>query len=407
MFTYAGYGLSIISAPMIAQALGAEGRGALAAAVLPVQVLSWIAFLGVPRGLAVAARDTAGLAVRSVLVLSMLGMIAAAGVWWAAPVLVSDMNGQVIGFIRVLGLTLVLTGVSHLGSDLLLAAGRMFPWNAIRAFAIIVPSVLQIVLFLLGRLTLGTAFAVQLTCSVFAVLLGSAFAFGHVKRQGARIPWRFSIAFWGASTVDSVAVRVDQLLLAALLPLEELGVYAVAVTCASAAGAATQALADTSFAKFVERSGGDSRDALRARARAGLVTSAVTSLGMVALVALFGDTLFGEGYEGLLPLVAVLLVYQTLGDQWRFRTYHDSAQGQSRDLLLSSVVGLGVLVALVSVIAVLGHLSGVAVAISMVVMATVRLLARRVLARRSTQHTASTTVERHMREANDQTELSS
>jgi O-antigen/teichoic acid export membrane protein len=55
--TYAGMGLGLISAPILARTLGADGRGVLAGAFVFVQLLSWVAFMGLPRGLAIQSQN--------------------------------------------------------------------------------------------------------------------------------------------------------------------------------------------------------------------------------------------------------------------------------------------------------------------------------------------------------------
>lgn len=380
--TYLGMGLSLLSAPLLARELGAGGRGVLAAAFVLVQLLSWSAFLGLPRGLAMQELRK-GYASRNALrVVTLLGPIAAV-VAFIASGAAANGDHQIATYIKVAASVLILAGLGAVGVERALVRGQLLAVNLSRALNLVLPSLAIIIAFGLGILTLQSAFVITLSGQVLSVLLGIVLA-TPLLRSRTRIPspWRFSLHYWGGSAFDGIGARVDQLILAACVLPSQLGVYAVAVTCASAAGGFTQALNQLTYSRFASLStGADGAPMLRRRTSMGLAMSAFSGGSIVVVVALWGEWLFGSSFDGLFPIVSVLVIAQAMNDQWQLRTYLDSASGDPSALMWASACGIVVLVAVAVVLGASGNLNGLSMAYALVGFAAVRLVVRAILRR--------------------------
>ncbi|WP_161972550.1 oligosaccharide flippase family protein [Curtobacterium sp. HSID17257] len=380
--TYLGMGLSLLSAPLLARELGADGRGVLAAAFVLVQLLSWSAFLGLPRGLAMQELRN-GYASRNALrVVTLLGPIAAV-IAFIASGAAANGDDRIATYIKVAASVLVLAGLGAVGVERALIRGQLLAVNLSRALNLVLPSLAIIIAFGSGVLTLQSAFVITLSGQMLSVLLGIVLA-TPLLRSRTRIPapWRFSLHYWGGSAFDGIGARVDQLILAACVLPNQLGVYAVAVTCASAAGGFTQALNQLTYSRFASLPiGSDDAPMLRKRTFIGLAMSALSGGLIVVVVALWGDWLFGSSFDGLFPIVSVLVIAQAMNDQWQLRTYLDSASGDPSALMWASACGMVVLVAVAVLLGMSGNLSGLSMAWALVGFAAVRLAVRAIIHR--------------------------
>ncbi|TFD20183.1 hypothetical protein E3T31_14800 [Cryobacterium sp. TMS1-13-1] len=374
--TYVGMGLSLLSAPIIARTLGADGRGLLAAAFVSIQLLSWTAFLGLPRTLAVAATQRRLVSRSGLLSTTLLGVVSTILALSTADV-VANGNDQLALLIRIAAPQLLFAGLAQLGMEYALSKGRFALWNTLRSSNLILPSAAVLVAFSFGTLTFEFVYAATLFGQVLTIILGSLICIPLFRRSGrVRVPWRFTLQFWSTSAVDAVGGRIDQLLLAAMAPPNVLGVYAVAVTCASAAAGATQAINDITFSRFLNAEMKSDSSTLRSRSLVGLAASLTSGILVVVLISLLAVPLFGTDFESLPTVSAILIIYQGITDQWNLRTYLDSASLNGRGLAVSSVIGLVALVGGLAIFLQFESLNGSVMAMCMVAMALVRLTSR-------------------------------
>ncbi|KQS09164.1 hypothetical protein ASG04_09830 [Curtobacterium sp. Leaf183] len=380
--SYLGMALSVISAPMLARELGADGRGALAASFVLVQLLSWSAFLGLPRGEALQELREGAASRRGLIVVGLLGPVTAAIAFSVAD-LASNGDERIATGIRAASFVLVFAGIGAVGTERALLRGQVHAVNLVRGVNLVLPSVAVIVAYFAGVLTLTSAFLFTLCAQALAVLLGVVLAIPTIRaRRPVRTPWRFSLHYWAGSAFDGIGARVDQLILAALVVPSQLGVYAVAVTCASAAGGFTQALNQLTYARLADTtSSTGGADLLRLRSLLGVCMSVVGGGLIIAVVAIFGGWLFGHSYDGLLPVVSVLVVAQALSDQWQLRTYADSASGKPGALMWASAIATAMLIVVATCLGVTGLLNGLAMAVLITAFSSARLVVRRILLR--------------------------
>ena len=367
--TYVGLGLSVLSAPMLATALGAGGRGQPAAAFAVIHVLSLVAFVGLPRGVAVQDHREEAASRSAIVLVGVVGLLSASACFLAADVLAGG-DAWVAGAIRLSSVVLALAGLYQLGVERLLLGSRHGAYNLARACNVVLPSLGYIVAFLAGALTLELAFAITLVGQVLAALVGVASSLGAIRRAERRpAPWRFSLSMWSSTVVDGVAWRLDQVLLAMLANSATLGVYAVASTLASASGGLTQAINAVLYGRFA------ADEALRMRRSRllSLVSSALASAALITAIALWQEALLGPTFDGLLAPLALLCLAQALNDQWQLQVYRQAASQAHAGITMPSWLGLGAFAAVASALALTGTLDATTMALAVLSGAATRV----------------------------------
>jgi hypothetical protein len=99
------------------------------------------------------------------------------------------------------------------------------------------------------------------------------------------------------------------------------------------------------------------------------------------VVWLFWRQLFGPTFDGLVPVLGVLIVASVLSDQWRLRVYFDSARENGAALAVSSIVGLVTMIIAVTLFAAAGLISPLSIAISYALLCAMRIVSRIILVR--------------------------
>jgi O-antigen/teichoic acid export membrane protein len=380
--TYGGTALSLVSAPLLARTIGADGRGVLASAFVILQLLSWVSFLGLPRGMALQVHKRHEVSAPGVAIVIVLGLASVVLAWIISAPLAQGDHRIEFG-IKISSVLLLGSGLSQLGTELLVLESRIRAYNVTRSLVLVFPSLMIIVAFATGTLTLETAYVTMLSGQVLTTIAGCYFALRSRTTSRAAVPWNFSLKSWATNALDAVGGRGDQVALSALAPTPVLGVYAVAVTCATASAGLTSALNTLAFSRLARPADSESAAFLRRRSLMGVAFSAVSGGLIVVIVHLFGRVLFGPTFDGLTPVVIVLVLAQLVADQWILRVLSESGQETPTRLIQASFSAIIVLAAMVGSIAAFGLLSALSMAGAMLAFAVVRLLIWMVLKRRS------------------------
>lgn len=303
--------LGFVSAPILARALGPEGRGDLAAILLPVTLAPIVFGLGLGTYVTrqVARGQSAGVLMGSVgpLVLA-LGIVAA---------LLGPIVAELFAGGRDVVYTYILVGfllmpVALLILLLLSFANGLERWSVVvmaRIVAAVVSTIAIVVLYVLGALTVASTAIVMLATGVIAGI-PALWVTGEIGRlrfrfKVARESLWFGLRAW-AGGIGSVAnVRLDQLLMVRLVEPRELGLYVVAFTISGffvnpVVGALTPAM----LPRFAA---GDA--ALIARVLRTTLAGIALVSALIALAApLIIHVLFGADFADALPMTWLLLV---------------------------------------------------------------------------------------------------
>jgi len=305
-----GAAFGFVTGPLLARALGASGRGDLAAVLVPLALVPGVLGLGIP---AYAYRELPrGRAVEEVLgslglPLLLVGLLAAAAAVPVADALAGG-RGPTQTFLVV---GLLATPLVLLGSLLSSCLAALERWHAVVATSMIpfAGTFLAVVsLDALGDLTVATAAAATIAASLCSLapslpLLAGLRRLPAFRRPLARAGVVFGLKSWVGGLAQIANLRLDQLLMITVVAPRELGLYAVATTIAGASGLATGALSPPLMTRIAR---GETRlmpQAVRIVLLATLALNAALALATPLLLAL----LFGPQFHGAVPMAAILL----------------------------------------------------------------------------------------------------
>lgn len=243
------FGLAFITGPILARALGTSGRGAVAAVLIPTQVLGWLLMFGIPQATAYYARmrQERQLVMSSWAFTAAVGIPIVALIWPFVPSLLSRYPPITVDFFRAFLVASLLVLPFTTTIDYLRGIGKTIAFNVFRLLQHVVNACLVTALFVTDRLDVRLALLVALVANVGAWLLtigvnrtwpGRGFdraVFGEQLNYGARV--------WIGTMSALVIARFDQVLMVGIVEPEALGLYVVAATLAQITGPIGQGVA--------------------------------------------------------------------------------------------------------------------------------------------------------------------
>ncbi|MBC3761730.1 lipopolysaccharide biosynthesis protein [Quadrisphaera oryzae] len=304
--------IGVVTAPVLARALGVEGRGEVATAMAPAALVAAVATLGLPEALTyhLARRpdQTRRALVPAALVSLLLGAVCWGLSWGFASVLTKG-DAQLIPIMLVgtaLALPQMLVGL------LRGAAVGLQMWGAVaadRALSSLLRLVVLLALALAGALDVRVA---VIAMSVIPVVTGLVYWRVLLRRPpaasgaagGAASPppssssitrdvLSFGSSTWLGAVASMATGRVAQLMTTPLSDATQLGLLVVAITISDVLFILITAVRDTLFgvnARF------DDREQLMAISRSALLVGAVGALVLGATVPLWIGPVFGEQF---------------------------------------------------------------------------------------------------------------
>lgn len=349
---------ALASGPILAQALGVEGRGAVAAATAPLALAITLVTFGVPESVTyvVARRPTlVRAAARNASWLILLaGFTATAGVVALRPWL-SGGSTEIQGLMAVAAVSVVPSLL--LGVVRGIASG-MDQWGMVareRVLSSVLRLVLLVPLWLADALTPLTA-----TILLAMMPLTGALAYVRLPRRLAppeedtageasvRSLGGYGLRLWVGSLSGVLLARVDQTLMTPLSSAYELGLYVVAVSVSELPLILHRAVRDVTFVADAHT---HQDDRLAAAARISTALSVLVALGLGLTMGWWVPLLFGAEFAGAVPVAAVLLVGVVLGTSGSIAGAGLSARGRpglrSIALLVACVANIAVLLVLV------------------------------------------------------------
>lgn len=299
---------------LAARLLHPAGRGSLVAAVAYATVVTGISALGVDQAAVYhSAREPAkGSSLRCALRLAIPQAILADAVLVAVGVSIVH-NAEAM---RCLAWYLLWPpSALTVGAVLSWYQGRG-QWRRYNLASLLVASISLVPIVLLGIAGAATATRTAALNNVL-MLLVTAFllrrALSEAGASGPAVPYRVMLAY-GARAFPSVAgwlllSRADQLILAAVAPARDLGLYAAAVALAALVLPFAGAFANLSFTRLAAPAGTSRRNQLVTRT----IFQSTLVMGLVALVIyvstpLIVPALYGRLFLGTTDLARVLLL---------------------------------------------------------------------------------------------------
>lgn len=344
--------LSLLTAPILARALGPEGRGDLAAVLMPTIVLSWLLSWGIPTAAAYfvdLVPERRLLATTTVFGLAS-GIPVCAGLWFLLPSFLEGHSDTTLLWARVALVAAPLSMGIQSALEIRRRQGADAGWNRWRSAPLAVPAVGIIVLALLDRLSLQTALAAYFVGSAIPLVL---LIIRLVGRSGGGASWvtlRQILPYASRSAVvigaNAMSVRFDQVVLTAMVPSGQLGLYAVAVTASGASGPLTSGL---SLALFGHQRGEQFSRRASTRYRRTIMLTFVVSSAAALVVALLAPIVlpwaFGPDFTGAVRPLWILLPGQVAIDLLGVMTAGLYADGRPNEAMRAALVG-GVITAI-------------------------------------------------------------
>jgi O-antigen/teichoic acid export membrane protein len=349
---------ALASGPILAQALGVEGRGAVAAATAPLGLAITLMTFGVPESVTYLVARRPGLvrvaARHASWIIVLAGIVAMAAVLGARSWLsAGDVEIQQLMVISSLSVipNLLLGVVRGIASGM--QQWKLVAWE--RALSSGLRLVAMVPLWLTGHLTPVTA-----TILFAAMPVTGALAYLRLSRRLApatrdvdgeastRSLTGYGMRLWIGSISGVLLHRVDQTLMTPLNSAYQLGLYVVAVNVSELPLIIHRAVRDVTFVTDAHESD-DARLATAARISTAVCAVAAAGLGLTMVWWL--PFLFGPSFGGSVPVAAVLLIAVVLGTPGSIAGTGLSARGRpglrSISLAVACLVNVALLVAFV------------------------------------------------------------
>jgi O-antigen/teichoic acid export membrane protein len=379
-----GAASGFVTGPLLARALGASGRGDLAAVVVPLALLPPVLSLGLtgyayrelPRGRRV------GEVIGSLgLPLLVIGLVAAAS---AIPIADALAGGRetVRTFLIVGFLSMPLLMIGGLLQTSLSALER---WRAV-ALAKLIPFALAlagiVTLYAVGRLTVATAATVTIAGWLLSLAPGLPLMTGAGRPNFRFSLMRDGISFGLKGWVGGLALianaRLDQFLMITAVAPRELGLYAVATTLSGASTLAVGALTPPLMARI----GAGETHLMSHAVRIAVSGTLVINLALGLITPTLLVVLFGPAFRDAVPMAIVLLAANVPFSG--AAVISSALQADGAPLIASVAEGIALLITVVGLIALLQPLGGLGAAIVSFAAYGASFLFQLVMARRRT-----------------------
>ena len=310
--------LGMATSVLTARLLGTAGRGELAAIQLWPVMISSLAMLGMPEALVyfcARKQARAGSYLATGMVLGLLASVPfAVGAWFAMPLLLKAQAPHVIEASRWYLLMIPLSAL-NLTTQPFLSRTNIALWNLIR----LAPALGWLTVLTIGAV-IGRASPAGLAAAYLVVLalisvpklilakrkLAGRFA-PSVGRAGKLL--RYGIPSMLSIAPRVLSWRVDQLMIAAIMPAPVLGLYSVAVGWSNSTHILMHALGTAFFPRLAREYLPAERTRIFLRGtRTSLLFSGSVAVAVGIATPLAIPLLFGPEFAGAVPVALLLLV---------------------------------------------------------------------------------------------------
>lgn len=300
----------LITAPLLAHALGADGRGKLAAVAVPLGVSGYILQLGL--GQFAVNQVSTGDRVNVVFGSLALPLIVVGGlVGVLSPALAHVISGgrQPVEQYLTIGFVMMpVTLLIFLSMSIAIGLAR---WRTLAVARLVSPLIMcvgVVLLAVLGELTVESAIVLTLVSGLLPIAALSSILRRAFPPSVALRLVRKGLSFGGRASVGVIATmanqRLDQFLMVPLVPPRQLGLYAVAVTIASLSTVLTSQIVTVVLPRIAA---GESH-LLAQATRYVLFVTVASGIVIAGATRLFLVPFFGADFANARALVYVLVI---------------------------------------------------------------------------------------------------
>jgi O-antigen/teichoic acid export membrane protein len=352
------YGLSAITGPLLARALGPAGRGDYASVVVPAEMVAWVLAFGMPLAAVYYANDHDD---RSLIMASWTFALAVGGVitacaWAFVPTYLHAHSHVTVPWLRAFLVMAIPFAPLLTATNLLMARGRVVAFNVLKQLALVLNTIFLVILSIAGRLSLSAALAAAFAGDAIAYLATLAWAKAWPGRgfraHVTRLQIRYGARVATGSLANLLVSRLDQFVLVGAVSSHNLGLYAVAATGSGVSGQVSQGVSNALMPHLRNLDVDAHRRRQAGQAVRWTLAASVGIALVLALTARWGlPLLFGGAFRGAVPLLWILLVGQVANDVANVLSSRLQAEGKpgvpSEGLLVAvvvTVIGLAIAV---------------------------------------------------------------
>jgi len=310
--------LGLATGSLAARLLGPVGRGELAAIQVWPTAIATIAMLGMPEALVYFSgrfRNQAGRYLSSSIAFVLLAcpLFIAVG-YWAMPILLSAQPDWVVYAARWYLLIIPINAFVGMASHPLRGRSDFAVWNVLR-LGLPIGWLILLVIAMILRVPSPTLLA----AGYLVILFLYAFAKFYIVTRRIPGPFRPDPNRWGellryglpcmfTAMPQLLNLRLDQMLMATLLPPRNLGLYVVAVAWSNGLRPLLSALGTVLFPKVASISEETARkETLAQGSRLGIVAAGAVAVPMMGVTPIFIPLLFGRDFTAAVPAALVLV----------------------------------------------------------------------------------------------------
>lgn len=304
--------LSLVNAPLIARALGPDGRGETAAAIAAFFLIPIVLSIGLPLEVRrLAAIGNAASIARSARWVALSSFPFACGLGVTVNLVFFQTMADLEQVILIVGISMAPFMVSWMCDEGVLLSGERFRSVALLQLTQPAVNTLSIVIgALVGQLTVVWVMISYLVGLLFTAVAGWLLA--GISWSGPRYSvtklLRGSLSFAGSSVSEAMANRIDQVVILPLIGSFQAGLYAVAVTIGTIPIGLAHALGASEFRSIADSSPDTRNQAQQRAVRSALAIGVLFCLALAAGTPLAVSILFGERFSAAVFPVWILLI---------------------------------------------------------------------------------------------------
>lgn len=340
--TFALAGLNLVNSILLSRWLGPDGRGEIAAAMLWPTLMVYLSSMGLITAIMYfSARPESRpqqIFANASWLAPIQGAVAILAGFVALPWLLHSQTAEVVTASKVYLLVIPISLLAQYGISILQGQMRIAAFNWMRLILPVGYLTGTVILMLAGRLTLFNIILLHLLLNLIALVVmliplsraGVRLRFG-VDRLLVKQMFKYGAKVQIGGITGMANMSLDQVLMAAWLPPDRLGLYVVAVSAASLAQVFSQAVQMVLTPSITQKeSPAERASVLQGAFRRYWLLSLLTTLGIAAMLPLAIPLVFGANFkEAVWPAEVLLLGIfflgakdvlgggaQALGDPW-------------------------------------------------------------------------------------------
>lgn len=353
---------ALVSAPVVARAVGPEGRGLTASALAVIGILPVLLGLGLPMAVRRRASvDDAPPVVRTARLLVLpLFPIAIGLAWLAGTTLLRGLSSpELLVFVVAAGVSPLYVS-ALVDQSVLIVRKSYLKVAALQGAQPLVYVGTVLVTWFTGALDVAWVIGGQGLGMVAAGVVGASLV--RTPARGSRTPVRplvrEGLTYAGSQLAETAQNRLDQVVMIPVIGAAQAGLYAVAVTVSSLPVVVGHAIGAASFKDVASASDGRRRELVVAAVRASALVGGAASIALALSAPWLVPLVFGHEFEGAVRVTVAALAAGPAIVVGYVATVLLGASAAGRDMtraqIAGLVVGLALLVPLGSMLGALG-----------------------------------------------------